>query len=389
MFSLESFVQKARELGHSEEYITVTSAYISNLNKRGLPILFTRKHLSELFDISYHRLTKIIDSNHSPQIEHIGNYDFFKLRKKSGKLRQIMASRDILKQIQIWINEYILSKVEISEFCTGFVKNRSIKDNAIPHLNQEVILKIDLKDFFTSITQERVCGMFKGLGYHPNLAYDLAMLTTACTPNSKSYLFTIDGDLRFLDIPSGSFALLSKEDQEKAKILPPHAFLPQGAPSSPAITNIICRKLDYRFSKLAESKGCNYTRYADDITFSGIPRQIPSVNLLRFIVQEEGFILNEEKIRFIRNGQKKYVTGLDVSGDVVKVPRKFKYTIEKHLFFCKKYGVVSHMKHTKNVRKHFDEWLWGCICFVYSIEKEVGSKMMHSYNELDWSEFQL
>jgi hypothetical protein len=203
------------------------------------------------------------------------NYNYFRLRKKSGGVREIMVPDPELKNIQRWILCYILEKINLHDKCTGFRKNKSIKDNAGVHVNQEVILKVDLLRFFDTITRARVIGLFKSLGYHPNLSIDLAKLTTA--EHRKSYWIGLSED-------------------EKSLINTNTAILPQGAPTSPAIANIICRKLDLRFAQLGKKIGYKYSRYADDLTFSGKFNNLPSMNVIKKIIKEEGFFINEKKV---------------------------------------------------------------------------------------------
>jgi len=176
--------------------------------------------------------------------------------------------------------ENILRKINISDLAHGFVQGRSILTNAKEHLYKpDIIIKMDIKVFFPSITFERVRGMFHFFGYSGYISTLLAMICT----DANRILFQQDGKRNFL--------ATSKR------------YLPQGSPTSPMISNIICLKMDKRLNGLAETFFFRYTRYADDLTFSSKiePNNIGKFNaFVKRIVNEEGFQINKEKTRFLR-----------------------------------------------------------------------------------------
>jgi len=295
------------------------------------------------------------------------NYKFFALKKKSGGTREIMAPKGQLKNIQRWINFYILNKIRLHDNCFGFIKGKSIKDNAMIHASQECILNIDLLKFFDTITQERVFGMFKEFGYHPNLARLLANLTTA--KHKEWYWKDID---------------LKEHPELKALVDKKPKIIPQGAPTSPAISNIISRKLDNRLNKLASKCNCKYSRYADDITFSGVKSNIPSLKLISKIINEEGFYINKKKVGYYSKGSKQHVTGLSINYGV-RIPRERKRLIRQTLHYCKMYGVENHRKITySDNKKHFKEWLAGNIAFIQSVEPDKANEYWEMFNNIEW-----
>ena len=206
-------------------------------------------------------------------------YKQFRIQKRSGYgYRIICAPSRELKGIQRWIMAFILRQVELPEVCMAFREGRSILDNASPHVSKEFVFSADIKDFFPSITIDRVVGLFKSLGYPSRVSYALAKLTTC------------------------------------------QGRLPQGAPSSPDIANVICRGLDARLSGFCAKRNWEYTRYCDDITISGsggINTQIAVVNQ---IIEEEGFQLNPRKTGVVRRSGRQTVTGLVVN-ECVRIPR--------------------------------------------------------------------
>jgi len=358
-FPRNEFYQQAKQQGHSQQYLAETLEYADNLSKSGIPVIFSLKHLSVILGLSHKELKELIEKRDR-------YYSHYRIKKKSGGHREITSPHAELKFIQQWININILAKIRLSNACMGFRKSYSIKNNAEVHKNQEAILKVDLFRFFDSISERRVYGMFKELGYHSNLAVDLARLTTVHLPSSYWIAAIKDSEV-------------PREFAHKSQ-----PFLPQGAPTSPAISNIIARKIDSRLLGLATKFEVSYSRYADDITFSGKTECLPPIGLINKIVSEEGFYINVKKLSTQRRGRRQIVTGLTVSNDV-HVPKKYKREILKHLHYCKKYGPIDHLKRISQAdRSGYKDWLLGKICFVHSIEPEVGKKMMEQFNEVLW-----
>ncbi|WP_336783319.1 reverse transcriptase family protein [Paenibacillus illinoisensis] len=345
---------------HSKAYFEALEVYGQKLQKQGLPVIYSLKHLSLLLGVE-HKILKTL-------IERRSNYyKAFYLRKKNGGKRLIQTPIEILKYIQKSIVENILINIEPDKACLGFRKGYSIKHNADLHQSQEMVLRVDLFRFFDTITERRVYGFFKNLGYAPNLAYDLAKLTTLSL--SEAYLIEIMNEDR-----SSSFPI--NQDPR----------LPQGAPSSPILSNLIARKMDKRFRHLALKYNFTYSRYADDLIFSGRECNIPSMELIKTIIKDEGFIINEQKIHFAPRGDRQLVTGLTVT-DGVHVPKKFKQETKRHLYFCNKFGVRNHLKKIGSDKSAFREWLLGRIYFINSIEPEEAQKLLAEFHKINWQEY--
>ncbi|MGG0815449.1 reverse transcriptase domain-containing protein [Paenibacillus alvei] len=360
LFPRHVFIQQARLKGHSEAYIQKTTAYIDKLTAQNLPVIFSLKHLAMALNLSYGKLEKIIQRREE-------YYSTFRIRKKHSQgFREIRAPFGELKRIQNWINSNILSHVPLHEQCMSFRSGRSIKDNALIHQRQPVLLQTDFYRFYETISEQRVFGIFRSLGYHSNLAVDLAKLTTVQ--------------------PTSAYEEVLNQDSYKPEGFIPvnTAFLPQGAPTSPAISNIIARRLDFRINKLARSLGIQYSRYADDITLSGTMSALPSIELIEKIVKEEGFYLHPKKTHFRKSGKRQLVTGLTIT-EGVHVPRKFKENIRQHLYYCKRLGPAIHMQNRGIQGKAvYKDWLLGNICFIHSVEPELGKKLFSLFAEIDW-----
>lgn len=176
----------------------------------------------------------------------------FLIPKKTGGLRKISAPMPRLKQAQHWVLHEILEKLPTHDAAHGFVAGRSIVTNARPHIGRQVVVNLDLKDFFPTVSWIRVRGLFRSFGYSLEASTVLALLCTEAEVDEVE----IDGKRWFVhrSAPDAAPGTIAR-------------FLPQGSPCSPAITNLICVRLDQRLTGLARKLGFTYTRYADDLTF--------------------------------------------------------------------------------------------------------------------------
>jgi RNA-directed DNA polymerase len=378
-FPIERFIKLAKEQGHSNEYIRICVDYAQKLIKKHYPVLFTLEHLAIAMGVKSNFLRLLIgdlkteDIKSKPKFElKQKRYKLFLIKKRRGGKREIMAPDKDLKYIQKWILFNILEKYPLKNSCKGFRQNISIKDNALVHEGADKILKIDLLKFYDTITEERVYGVFKNMGYRSNLAVSLSKL---CTYKHKPEYW-------------GSFDLNEKEILDYYVEKMP-AILPQGCPSSPMLANIIASKMDHRFEKLGEKMNFSYSRYADDLTFSiknnGL---LPTLSFISKIIKDEGFYVNIKKVNYMMRGQKQYVTGLTVSNGV-HTSKKYRKKIARHIHFCRRFGVDVHLN---KIRKdflgyttlNFHDWLYGHICFIHSVDKEYSKKLLNDFNKISW-----
>ncbi|MBR1770225.1 MAG: RNA-directed DNA polymerase [Bacteroidales bacterium] len=239
-------------------------------------------------------------------------YITFEIPKKAGGTRVISSPSNGLKSILHYLN-YILQSIHTpSKFAMGFVKGKSIIDNASQHTNQNYVFNIDLKDFFPSIHQARV---WKRLQLPP---------------------FNFNKEIA--SIVAGLCCMKVEPQEENEK---PLYVLPQGAPTSPTITNIICDNLDRRLGGLAKRFGLRYSRYADDITFSSMHNVYQNDSDFRKelerIITDQHFTINEKKTRLQKLGSRQEVTGLIVSHKI-NVTKKYVREIRSLLYMWEKYG---------------------------------------------------
>lgn len=363
-FPIEAFKAKCSEEQRSPEFITQAVAYIEDIEGKGFPALFSLVHFGIELGLPSDQLYELLKP-------HSLNYNYFQIKKKlSDSKREIMAPKDKIKFVQRWINYNILQKAHYSSNVTGFLPKTSTLKNAKAHEGAKFVLKVDLLKFFDCIDQKRIYGIFRSFGYVKNLAYDLASLCTS--RHRKSYW---DG------IPDEERKLMLKNIDSKSKVLP------QGAPTSPLLANLVARRLDMRINKLSVKMGFCYTRYADDLCLScNDINNLPDINFLKKIIEDEGFFINSKKVHLCIAGKKQYVTGLSIT-NVVSVSKNKRREIFKHLHFLRKFGPEVHLKHLHSkgeYRTNFRDWLQGHISYNYGINPKVGQKMFDLFNLINW-----
>lgn len=260
------------------------------LRDNGLPPLHDPAQIAQAMATTVGELRFLAFDRRTAKVTH---YLRFKIPKRSGGERLISAPMPRLKKAQRWILDHILARLEPHPAAHGFRKKRSIVTNAAPHLGRDVVVNVDLQDFFPTVTYRRVKGMFRHLGYSEAAATIFALICT-------------EADTAPLELDGETYHVAMGE-----------RFLPQGAPTSPAITSLICRQLDRRLAGAAGKLEFTYTRYADDLTFSAAGDAAQRVGrLLRqvcWIVDGEGFVINEDKTRVLRRSRRQEVTGITVN----------------------------------------------------------------------------
>ena len=287
-----------------------------------------------------------------------GPYTQFTIPKRSGAERTICAPKWQLRSVQQQILQKILYHIPVHKAAHGFVPGRSTVTNAQPHVGKALLLKFDLEDFFPTIHHYRVVGLFASLGYE--------YADGRFSNNSKSKQVA----------PTLARLCMFTENSKRFG----GGFLPQGAPSSPAITNIICRKLDARLSGLAKQSGADYTRYADDLTFSFAD---DGVGIGRFrwwvdqICHQEGFLVNQSKFRAIRASQRQSVTGIVVN-DCLRLPRKERRRFRAILHNCQQHGVESQARGNAGFRN----WLRGYASYFNMVHPDEGRAILDEVNAL-------
>ncbi|WP_342045934.1 retron St85 family RNA-directed DNA polymerase [Bacillus sp. OTU530] len=312
-----NFTDAALKAGHDDLYIKKNLEKAHLLYSQGLPIIYDQKHLSYLVGYSIEYLLKVSNSQKS-------FYRYFKIPKKNGDFRSIAEPLPNLKSIQRWILEEILYSCKTSEFAKAYKKNVSLKENARFHRRQKKVLTIDIKDFFGTIKDLEIYAFFSSLGYSRDVS---AMLTNLCTLKGT---------------------------------------LPQGAATSPALSNLVMRDIDKRIAAFSRENRIRYTRYADDLTFSGDFQEGKVIKFVDSVLKSKGFAINHEKTRVRLPHQRQEVTGIIVN-EKIQVSREMRRELRKNIYYIKKYGLDSHLMTVKREKYEYLKHLLGTANYIYSI----------------------
>jgi retron-type reverse transcriptase len=309
------------DIGISSDIVERYMQYVYACYFRGIPPIFEERHLAGLLGRDIQTLHAFINGT-----EHF--YRTFKIKKRSGGSREISAPYPSLLECQSWINKNILSTVQFPNHVIGYVKGRSIIDNAKIHCRRDVLLKIDIEDFFPTIKFRRVMKVFTDFGYPRNVAFAMSKI---CCLNDQ---------------------------------------LPQGSAASPAISNIVCKKMDEIFYKSCKSKGLRYTRYSDDITISGKAIEKGNIRYFFEIIEAFGFRVNSKKVRILNAGDRKIVTGLDITNGYPRVSREFRRNLMRDVYFVWSAGLQTHVARQRIFEPSYIDQLVGRANFWRSVEPD-------------------
>ena len=319
--------------------------------------IFKGKKLTEKFDFEVFRNTENLESYFDCSSAcHFLEMHIPKRNRLHG-YRTVYAPRGgdvegIYKAFQMLLNGYYAASLHDSAH--GFVKKRNIKSNASPHIGKNIILNVDIKDFFGSITKKLI----------------------------EEHLLKVCSSKEIVDV--------------LAEIATLNGFLFQGVPTSPMLANMIVKGMDIEITELCNKLDCVYTRYSDDITISS-NGNIVNVSDLEEIISKYGLILNPLKTKSSKRGQHQYVTGLTVfDSKYPRIPKRIKKKIRQTIYYCNKFGIQSvvlrklHLAETDLndpiIRERVDMecaklngWLMGWIYFIHSIEPAVATKMSEGF----------
>jgi retron-type reverse transcriptase len=297
------------------------------------------------------------------------HYHYRVLAKKSGSVRLIEAPKEKLKEIQGVILREVLERIPTHPAAHGFVRGRSIKTFAAPHVGQRVVLRMDLRDFFPSISGPRVQALFRTAGYPDTVADRLGGICTNAVP--RGMWKTLGRGLDLLAMA-----------EARALYAWPH--LPQGAPTSPALANICAWRVDCRLAGLAEAAGATYTRYADDLAFSGDEKFERCVERFALrgaaILMEEGFQVHHRKTRVMRCGVRQYLAGI-VTNEKLNVVRADFDRLKAILTNSVRHGAESQNRDDHPAfRQHLD----GRVGFVEMVNPAKGARLRRIFEKIAW-----
>lgn len=334
----------------------------------GLPLLHTADDVARALEISTGKLAWLCYHRGAASVDH---YHHFTIPKKNGGRRQISSPKPKLRAAQSWLLAEILVRVPVHEAAMAFRPALNIAHNAARHAHLPhgagVVVRLDLKDFFPSITFKRVKGVFESLGYNEGVASLLALL---CTEAPRVEL-TLDDTKHFV-------ALTER-------------FLPQGACTSPALTNILCRHLDKRLNGAALKCGFVFSRYADDLIFSAPSDKADAramQSLAIKIIADENFELNLEKVAVMRRHRRQTVTGLVINANRNPHapdggPRLSRRDLRRFRAFLHQYEMLGREAMTQKLGQDAHAYAGGYLSFLHMVSPQQEAKIRAAHPWLE------
>ena len=320
----KAYIEQALALGISTNAIDIAIEYAEHLHNRKLPIIYDQQHFFQLVGYDEAYVMAIVNQPKS-------FYKEYSIPKRNGDRRIIHEPLPSLKEIQTWILKYILNpgaKIFVSSVAKAYMPKQSVRDNARFHKRQKYVLCLDLKDFFDSISFRQVFSVFRNMGYSKALA---TLLSNICILNNS---------------------------------------LPQGAPTSPMLSNMVFKYYDDKIFDYCKSRNIRYTRYADDLTFSGNFNCKEVISFIRKVLSKTSFAINDNKTRFVSRGNRQEVTGVVVN-EKLQTAAIYRKKIRQEVYYIIKFGLGRHLG-TIGWERSMSEYLHhllGKINFTLTINK--------------------
>jgi RNA-directed DNA polymerase len=313
------FYQKAQDFNIPPDVISELLKYSKVLFDKKLPIIYDVKHLSFSTGFKIDYIERAIKGTGS-------FYRSFKIAKKNGKNRTITEPLPGLKELQYWILEHILKKIDPNKLNNAYSPGKSIITNAKYHTKQNKVLNVDIEKYFDNINYSMVYNFFRQLGYNLEVA---TVLTKLVTLNNG---------------------------------------IPQGSPTSPYLSSLITRNIDTELYAYARERNLRYSRYADDITISGDFNVGVVIVAIKRILANEGFNINSRKTTVKKPNQRQMVTGVVVNKRL-SIMKEDILKVRQEVYYIEKFGLEKHLTHIKKVRRNYLLHLLGKINFYMSVKK--------------------
>jgi RNA-directed DNA polymerase len=359
----------------------VRTGQIVQSRTRGAAPVFTLKHLSHLTGVGYAFLRDVVARN-GPEPYHL-----FRIKKRSSdsngnkRFRTICVPDPRLMKVQRWINAHILTFANPHEASVGFSAGDNIVDAARPHCLCRWLIKLDIVNFFESVSEQDAFHTFNSLGYQRLISFELARLCTRQgkpSPARQSPRWTSRAGRHFT-IDAYRNALLG--------------HLPQGAPTSPRLSNLAMRNFDKAVADLAGTNGLTYTRYADDLTLSTRRDDFSRANATAItreiykVLTYHGFLPNFAKTSIMPPGSRRIALGLLVDGEQPHLTKEFRSRLRKHIYFLTHpdHGPAKHaaklgFNSVYGLRNHVS----GLIAHAAQVDRVFADAAWDNLNRVDW-----
>ena len=348
--------------------------YINKLRENNLPVIFSLAHLGKIIGVDYDFLHKTVNRKNESS-----NYKLFAIKKRTGGRRFIHAVNGKLYKVQKYLNDEVLQKIQPHPMSFAFHSSGGIKQCAEIHCGCRWLLNFDLKDFFYSISELATYNVFLNIGFKPLLAFELARLcTTMRLPNEQKHYIK----LRKID-------MFSSEEQQTFPypIYPWLGVLPQGAPTSPMLSNLVAKNLDEDLYEYSQNNNFIYSRYADDLTFSAFMLPSKSIALIKreiiHIIRKNGFYENPDKTHIAGPGSRKVVLGLLVDGMKPRLLKQTRLRIEQHIYCIEKFGINSAASfHGFESAYGYFNHISGLMAFINDVDKDFWERLKDKFEKI-------
>ena len=321
------------------------------LEARGLPALSSFSDIADALAVTPQILQWLTYERGADTTDH---YTRFAIPKRGGGRRLISTPKPVMRAAQQWVRTNVLVPLPVSDHAAAFRPGKSIADNARLHSGKSCVIRLDLRDFFGTVTFPRIRGFFESLGYNPGVATVLALI---CTDAPRSRV-TLDGQTSLVIVGDRS--------------------LPQGACTSPDLANLITAGLDARIGGLARKFGYTYTRYADDLVLSTENEEVFAAGVISAVsrvCRQEGFQVNHRKTRIMRVPNRQLVTGLLVN-DGVRLTRSDLRRVRAFLHRCETQGVDAV---SAELGKDARAVAHGYFAYIFMITPGVAMRLLEKY----------
>ncbi|MRV75842.1 RNA-directed DNA polymerase [Duganella sp. FT92W] len=347
-----------------------------------LPPLFTLAHLAHETGVPYKFLRSVVARTGATE-----HYTVFKIKKRSQnaikQYRWIAAPHPFLLRVQRWINDNILKKLPVNEAAFAYLEDRSAYKAAIVHKNAKWLMKVDIENFFETVLETRIYKIFLDAGYQPLLSFELSRICTRIANPELERAYSING---FAKVKTKGTKYVIEAYASSAL-----GHLPQGAPTSPMLANLIAKDIDEKIAELADRFDLRYTRYSDDIVLSsksndfGKANAAKAIGQLYAILRRAGFQPNMEKTKVSGPGSKMIALGLLVDGNKPRLTSEFKDKLKMHLYFCRTRSPQAHA-----VARKFDSviglknHLLGLISYARMVDSSFADECLAQMNSCHW-----
>ena len=366
----------AAKAGHTRPLVQPVAATHMVTNRWRLPVLDGLGDVADFFGVTASELDWFADPRRQARTTAAVPLQHYRVSHRvaaSGAIRVLEAPKQRLKGIQRLLLDEIAALIPPHDAARGFRSGGSVRAYAAPHAGRPVVLRLDLEAFFASVTVSRVYGIWRSAGYPEPVAHYLSGLATSVLPFSSWRAIPRPSDVELLD----AHWRLGR------RLAAPH--LPQGAPTSPALANLAAFRLDVRLTALARSWGGRYTRYADDLAFSGDAGWGTGtsrlLDVIEEIVRDEGFRINPRKTAVMPRAGRQYLAGLVVN----ERPRVARHEVDRLraiLHNCRRYGPSSQ---NRDQVPAYEEHLRGRIAWLTQHDPVRGARLQAEHAAIDWT----